>query len=127
MDVMTVAMAGGAVIVVVLLLLVGAMLVRRGRRGGKTNLARTSVPADSQVAIQDFAFQPASVTVAVGTTITWTNRDSAPHTVTFRDGMADSGELSGGQTFRHTFATAGSFDYYCRIHPHMTGVVVVMP
>jgi plastocyanin len=60
-------------------------------------------------------------------TVTWTSRDAARHTVTVRNGNVDSGELSGGQTFRSAFTTPGSFEYYCRIHPHMTGVVVVRP
>jgi len=124
---MTVAVVGGVGIAVMLLLLVGTTFVRRGRRAGPAELGGASLAAATQIAIQDFAFQPASVTVPAGTTVTWTNRDAAPHTVTFRNGTADSGELSGGQSFRYPFATPGSFAYYCRIHPHMTGVIVVTP
>lgn len=78
-----------------------------------------------QIAIRDFAFQPADLTVAAGTTLTWTNHDGAPHTVTFRNGMADSGTLSSGQSFSYTFATPGSFAYYCRIHTNMVAEVKV--
>jgi plastocyanin len=124
---MTVAVVGGIGIAVMLLLLVGTTFVWRGKRAGPAELGARSLAIATQIAIQDFAFQPASVTVPAGTAVTWTNRDAAPHTVTLRDGTADSGELSGGQTFRHTFATPGSFEYYCRIHPHMTGVIVVTP
>jgi plastocyanin len=127
MDMTTVAVVGGVVIAVVLLLLVGILLVRRGKRAGRADSGGASQAGATQVAIQDFAFQPASVTVPAGTTVSWTNHDAATHTVTFRNGAADSGDLSGGQTFRYTFATPGSFDYYCRIHPSMTGVVVVTP
>jgi plastocyanin len=74
-------------------------------------------------------FQPANFQVPVGTTVTWTNNDNVPHTVTFRNGMKDSGIslfLAGGAgTFSYTFASKGIFPYYCRIHPSMVGVVTV--
>jgi plastocyanin len=78
-----------------------------------------------QIAICDFAFQPADLTISAGTTLTWTNHDGAPHTVTFRNGMADSGTLSSGRSFSYTFATPGGFAYYCRIHPNMAAEVTV--
>lgn len=72
-------------------------------------------------------FQPANIQVPVGTTVTWTNNDNVGHTVTFRNGMKDSGVLWGGGagTFRYTFASKGIFPYYCTIHPSMLGVVTV--
>ncbi len=74
-------------------------------------------------------FQPANLQVPVGTTVTWTNNDNVPHTVTFRNGMKDSGVslfLAGGAgTFSYTFASKGNFPYYCRIHPSMVAVVTV--
>ena len=78
-----------------------------------------------QIAIRDFAFQPSDLTVPAGTTLSWTNHDGAPHTVTFRNGMGDSGTLSSDQSFSYTFATPGSYAYYCRIHPNMTAEVKV--
>lgn len=77
------------------------------------------------VDIQNFAFSPATITVPVGTTITWTNRDSADHTVTSRSGVFNSGTLSPNDTFSFTFNTPGTFDYFCRIHPSMTATVIV--
>jgi plastocyanin len=71
-------------------------------------------------------FQPANIQVLVGTTVTWTNNDNVGHTVTFRNGMKDSGMiLPGGSTFRYTFASKGTFPYYCTLHPSMVGVVTV--
>jgi plastocyanin len=71
-------------------------------------------------------FQPANIQVPVGTTVTWTNNDNVGHTVTFRNGMKDSGRIdAGGGTFRYTFASKGIFPYYCTIHPDMVGVVIV--
>jgi len=74
---------------------------------------------DVDIAIVDFAFEPATLDVPVGTTVIWTNTGQAPHTVT--RSFADSGTLSPGQTYRHTFAEAGAFDYVCSFHPQMTG------
>jgi plastocyanin len=77
------------------------------------------------VSIVDFAFQPASIEVATGGTVTWTNTGQAPHTVTADDGSFDSGTLAPGATFSQTFATAGTFTYHCNIHPQMTATVIV--
>ena len=88
----------------------------------------TSGPStSSSVAIQDFAFSPASITVKKGTTVTWTNKDSTTHTVTSTSGPSsfDSGDLATGKSFSHTFDTAGTYNYKCSIHPNMTGTVTV--
>ncbi len=77
------------------------------------------------VGIDDFAFSPDTATVAVGTTITWTNEQDFAHTVTADDGSFDSGDLATGDTFEHTFDSPGTFAYVCSIHPNMAGSVVV--
>lgn len=77
------------------------------------------------VSIAGFSFQPAAITVAVGTTVTWTNDDSTSHTVTADDASFDSGSLAKGATFKQTFATAGTFAYHCSIHSSMKGTVTV--
>ena len=77
------------------------------------------------VTIVNFAFQPATLEVPVGTTVTWTNQGSAPHTVTADDGSFDSGTLQPGGTFSMTFDTPGTFIYHCEIHPNMMGTIVV--
>jgi plastocyanin len=79
----------------------------------------TAAPAaaGTAVSIANFAFSPAEVTVKVGDTVTWTNNDSVPHTVTGAD--FDSGQLVPGATFPHTFTKAGTFAYKCTIHPSM--------
>jgi plastocyanin len=89
-------------------------------------LQRVAFSGPVEVQIQNFAFEPAEARVTVGTTITWTNRDLVPHTVTLRNGMADSGILRPRQTFSYTFASPGAFEYYCRVHPSMVGTVVVV-
>jgi len=77
------------------------------------------------VSIVDFAFQPGSVEVPVGGSVTWTNNGSATHTVTSDSGAFDSGQLAPGASFSQTFDTAGTFTYHCSIHPQMTGTVIV--
>ncbi len=75
--------------------------------------------------IDDFTFVPGTLTVKVGTTVTWTNKDSVGHTVTSDDGIFDSGMLGKGSSFSYTFTTAGTFGYFCTPHPYMVGTVVV--
>ena len=81
--------------------------------------------ATIEVAIEGFAFKPAEIKVLIGSTVTWYNKDSVIHTVTARDKTFDSGSLSGGDTFSHTFEEKGTFEYYCVPHPYMEGKVVV--
>jgi plastocyanin len=84
--------------------------------------------ATNSVRIQNFAYDPANVTVTAGTTVTWTNQDQDPHTITSTDGgPLRSQPLATGQSFRYTFTTPGRFDYLCTIHPFMTATVVVTP
>jgi plastocyanin len=75
--------------------------------------------------IDNFSFSPPVVTVAVGTTITWTNHDDIPHTVVSADGVFKSKVLDTDDKFSFTFTKAGIFPYYCSIHPKMTAKVVV--
>ncbi|MBI4145295.1 cupredoxin family copper-binding protein [Candidatus Woesearchaeota archaeon] len=79
--------------------------------------------ADQVVTINSFKFSPAEVTVRTGQTVVWKNQDSASHTIAI-DGT-ESPELFNGDTWSHTFDTAGTFDYLCGIHPSMKGTVVV--
>lgn len=99
--------------------------------GAGMPMTSTSVTAPAapvggnQVTIDGFAFAPATLTVAAGTTVTWTNRDEEPHTVAASDGSFHSPGMGTGATFTHTFTDAGTFDYVCSIHPMMRGTVVV--
>jgi plastocyanin len=90
----------------------------------------TMMPASSgsavDVAISGFAFNPQSLTVKEGTTVTWTNQDSTIHTVTSDTGIFNSGNLSQGDKFSYTFTTAGTYAYHCEPHhASMTGTIVV--
>lgn len=79
------------------------------------------------VYIDNFAFAPAKLTVPVGNTVTWTNRDEEPHTVVADDGSFHSPGMGSQATFSFTFAKSGTFDYICSIHPFMRATVVVTP
>jgi plastocyanin len=82
-------------------------------------------PGANEVWLQNMAFTPSSITVAVGTTVTWTNKDSYNHHVVSDSPLFDSGILSGGGTFPFKFTMAGNYTYKCTIHPSMTGVIIV--
>jgi plastocyanin len=93
--------------------------------GGAPTATASAPVAGEQVSIDNFAFAPATLTVKVGGTVTWTNHDEEPHTVAANDGTFHSPGMGTGATFSHTFPTAGTFDYVCSIHPMMHGTVVV--
>jgi LPXTG-motif cell wall-anchored protein len=87
---------------------------------------RATAAADTSVTIRDFEFAPASVTVDVGDTVTWTNEGPTPHTATADDGSSfDTGLLEAGESRSHTFEQAGTFQYFCQPHPNMRGTVTV--
>jgi len=76
--------------------------------------------------MQNFAYQMANIQVRVGTMVTWTNQDNVPHSITFKNGMKDSGLLYQGQSFSYTFSTPGTYQYYCTVHPYMVATVTVI-
>ncbi len=83
----------------------------------------TAIPVIYRIEIRGFAFNPQTITITKGTTVTWINEDSATHTVTGNAFITEI--LNQGQTFSYTFDEAGTFDYWCKIHPSMRGKVVV--
>jgi plastocyanin len=90
-----------------------------------TPVAGETTGAQAAVTIKDYAFTPATLTVAAGTTVTWTNNDAVPHTATASDGSFDSGNLNPGQSFSFTFSTPGTYPYVCQYHAGMQGTIVV--
>jgi plastocyanin len=88
-------------------------------------MTHAAPPASAAVRIDNFTFKDPVVTVKPGTTITWTNGDAVPHTVVAKDGSFRSKVLDTGDRFSFTFAKPGQFGYFCSLHPHMTGTVVV--
>jgi plastocyanin len=101
---------------------VATLLLSAGSPGSAAN---TAEPASAEVKVDNFSFGPATLTVAVGTTVTWTNRDDIPHTVVSTDKVFKSKVLDTDEKFSFTFSKAGTYPYFCSIHPKMTGSVVV--
>lgn len=95
--------------------------------GGNTsgNNGNNGQQGANEVWIEGMAFNPVSISVTAGTTIKWTNKDGVTHTVTASDNSFDSGNIASNGTFSHTFPTAGTISYYCKIHPMMKASVVV--
>jgi amicyanin len=82
---------------------------------------------DQTIKIANFTFDPPTLTVKAGTTVTWVNADDIPHLVSEKDGKFRSPALDTDEKFSQTFSTAGTVEYFCIIHPHMTGKIVVTP
>ncbi|HBC47913.1 MAG TPA: copper-binding protein [candidate division Zixibacteria bacterium] len=109
---------------------VGAFIIAGCSSNKSPTSPNNNPPAHSTryhtVNIQNFAFSPASLPIAMGDTVVWTNNDSAPHTVTSNSGTElQSAQFTPGQTFQHIFPAAGGFAYHCIVHPSMMGSVTV--
>jgi len=104
--------------------IVGALLI--GPVAGAF-LAYGAVAAQdaNEVRIDNFVFNPAELTIAVGTTVKFVNHDDIPHTVVDKNKAFRSKALDTDDTFSFTFANAGTYDYFCGLHPHMTAKIVV--
>ena len=90
-----------------------------------TNAAVSDPPADAIVIIQNFSFQPATLTIKAGTKVTWINRDDDPHTATDTEKRFGSKALDTGDRFSTEFTKPGTYNYYCALHPKMTGQIIV--
>ena len=98
-----------------------------GGGGAETTEEPSAAGGGTEVSMKDIKFNPADVSVNAGDTVTWVNDDSVGHDVTgdkFKSG--DAGAMQNGDTFEHTFDTAGKFDYVCTVHPGLEGTVRVM-
>lgn len=82
---------------------------------------------DAKVSIENFTFEPAEITVPAGATVAWVNHDDIPHTVTSSEKLFKSPALDTDDGFSTTFENPGTYTYFCALHPHMTGTVVVTP
>lgn len=97
--------------------------------GGHSSGARSSATVSrgaTEVVIRNYAFGPRSLTVKVGTRVTWTNRDATPHTATVDRGSPDTGTLDPGQSRTIDFTRPGIYTYHCVFHAFMTGTVRVV-
>jgi plastocyanin len=95
------------------------------QRESFTASAQEKPASTAEVKIDNFSFGPAAITVPVGTTVTWINRDDIPHTVVSTEKVFKSKVLDTDEKFSFTFTKPGEYPYFCSIHPKMTGKVVV--
>jgi plastocyanin len=102
-----------------------AALLVSGSRGFTARAEQAPTQSSAEVKIDNFSFGPAALTVAAGTTVTWTNRDDIPHTVVSEDSVFKSKVLDTDEKFSYTFTKPGTYGYFCSVHPKMTGKVVV--
>ena len=102
---------------------------RGGMMGGyqqNTGTQETPVMGGTHMTMQNVLYQYTTMRVRVGTTLTWTNMDTVSHSVTFTNGMKESGLLAPGQSFRYIFSTPGTYQYSCTVHPSMVATVTVV-
>jgi len=116
----------GRAVVVAMLLgpVVGALLALGAVAAQEANVVKAAQEANA-VMIDNFTFTPPELTVAVGTTVKWLNRDDIPHTVVDKNKAFRSKALDTDDAYSFTFASAGTFDYFCSLHPHMVGKIIV--
>jgi plastocyanin len=120
---------------VALLIAIASVMILAGtasqaqHENGPGQLVGTVAPTDPapQVIIDNFVYSPVPLTVKVGTTVTWINHDDIPHTVESTQGKFKSAALDTDDKFEFHFTEAGEYPFYCRIHPKMTGKIVVQP
>lgn len=107
------------------LLLLAQAVAPVGAQRSSSPVQSKETAAAASVKIDNFSFGPDAVTVPVGTTVTWTNRDDIPHTVVSSDGVFKSKALDTDDQFSYTFTKPGTYPYFCSIHPKMTGRIIV--
>ena len=116
------------VIIVIIIIAAVALLNRKNSSSTPSNTNAVSNPtsaalAPNSVSIMNFSFNPGTLTIKTGDTVTWTNNDSTTHTI--KSATFNSGDLNQGDTFKFTFNVPGTFNYSCGIHPTMTGTIIV--
>src|SRR6266704_2706077 len=110
----------GLVVALLLGPVIGAMLAFG------TVAAQDATKKDAnEITIDNFTFTPKELTVPVGTTVKWVNHDDIPHTVANKDKLFRSKALDTDDSFSYTFASVGTFDYFCGLHPYMVGKIIV--
>jgi plastocyanin len=111
-----------------LILLIGILLT--ACRGTSVSTSTTTPPpnqsGEAKVSIANFAFDPVTLSIKTGTTVTWTNNDTVAHNVLSDDGSWGSSSLAKGATFTYTFTQAGTFPYHCGVHPTMKATIIVV-
>jgi plastocyanin len=106
-------------------MLIAFIVLSIGVLSGCTQQQTPPPGTTNTVTIKNFAFDPSTLTVSVGTNVTWTNEDSVSHQVNGENGLFESSILSSGQSYTFRFLTPGTYNYTCSIHPSMQGKIIV--
>ena len=119
----------GVLIAIASVMILFGTVSQAQHESGSGKLVRTAAGTDAapQVMIDNFVYSPVPLTVKVGTTVTWINHDDIPHTVDSTQGKFKSAPLDTDDKFEFKFTEAGEYPFYCRIHPKMTGKIIVQP
>ncbi len=113
------------IVIVIILVVGGYFIITNQPASAPVGSGNNKVNTPNTVNIQNFAFNPETVTVNKGDTVTWTNNDSATHHIVADDGSFDLGNQTNGSTVKQKFDASGTFSYHCSIHPTMVGKVIV--
>lgn len=116
---------GGVALLTTVILAVSACGEEESTSTSTSGSAPTTAEKSSVINISGNKFDPAELTVDIGTTVTWSNGDSTTHTVMAPSGAFNSGDFKSGQNFGYTFNEPGTYEYGCTIHPDMKGTVIV--
>jgi plastocyanin len=92
---------------------------------GACGASWAALPGSTQIVVKDFMFQPMSLSVPAGATVTWTNKDDEPHTVRSDTGLFGSGAMDTNESYSFRFDTPGTYHFTCSIHPRMVGTILV--
>src|SRR5437016_1763795 len=114
---------GACIVSLLAIVMVATLLLSAASPDSSLKVAQPASAAE--VRVDNFSFGPGTLAVAVGTTVTWTNRDDIPHTIVSTEKVFKSKVLDTDEKFSFTFSKAGTYPYFCSIHPKMTGSVVV--
>jgi len=113
--------------IALLMILIGTSSHAQHENDPRAPVKTAGDDAASQVLIDNFVYSPVPLTVKVGTTVTWVNHDDIPHTVDSTQGKFKSAALDTDDKFEFRFTEAGEYPFYCRMHPKMTGKIIVQP
>ncbi|MDP1695778.1 MAG: cupredoxin family copper-binding protein [archaeon] len=117
-------------IIVIVLLVIGGIYYSSSRvatpvSGNEQQQEKAPTGIDVPVEIKDFAFSPSELTVNIGDRVIWTNNDAAPHKIVATNDEFISENIENGETYSFVFAKAGTYKYYCGLHPSMKGTIIV--
>jgi plastocyanin len=112
---------------VLVMTLSGASSALQPGSGSSMAVAASAAGQGAEVKIDNFSFTPGAVTVKAGTQVTWINHDDIPHTVDSTEGKFKSAALDTDDKFQFRFTEPGEYPFYCRLHPKMTGKIIVQP